>query len=144
MRHLFRRDGSFAAWVLTGQLVLSTGSQAALNLLAGTVSNEDTAKVVEVTHRSPELSPDAAAYHRRGDDHIYILTDTAVYRAAQAGNPQAVKMLAGIIAHEHAHVVGGDESVAYTTQLHVLQTLGASSETIQEVQRARNTVVKAR
>src|SRR5262245_48473673 len=78
----------------------------------------------------PGTSPNVEAFVARNPDTIYLITSSAVFRAARAARPECsdrpsqVK-LASILAHELWHVVNGaDEQGAYGAQLVTLVWLG--------------------
>jgi hypothetical protein len=78
----------------------------------------------------PGASPHAEAFVERNSDAIYLITSSAVFRAARAAQPQCSDRasqlkLASILAHELWHVANGpDEEGAYTAQLVTLAWLG--------------------
>ena len=97
-------------------------------------------------------SPNAEAFAVRNPDTIYLITSSAVFRAARSAQPSCsdrssqVK-LASILAHELWHVVNGsDEQGAYTAQLTTLIWLGVAPDhpVYGEVQRSMMAVMKAR
>jgi len=107
------------------------------------IPEKDQPQVIEVAHRAPELSAGAEAYHIADDPRVYVLTDTVTYKNAKARQPDALKKLASIIAHEDTHISNGpDEAAAYARQLDVLRRLNASPQMIQGVERALDSVVK--
>ena len=100
----------------------------ALALLGRPVHNMPTLTFLE--QPPPGTSPNAEAFVGRNPDTIYLITSSAVFRAARAAQPECsdrasqVK-LASILAHELRHVVNGsDEQGAYTAQLVTLIWLG--------------------
>jgi hypothetical protein len=100
---------------------------------------------LELLHRSPASLPrielldvrpvhasvNAEAFVDPATATIYILTTSAVFRAAQlsetrCGNLDPIRKLASIIVHEEWHVRhGSDEEGAYYAQLTTLAMLGA-------------------
>jgi hypothetical protein len=78
----------------------------------------------------PGNSPNAEAFVAGNPDTIYLITSSAVFRAALAAQPEcsdraAQVKLASILAHELWHVANGsDEQGAYTAQLVTLAWLG--------------------
>ena len=81
----------------------------------------------------PDTPRNAEAFVTRNPDTIYLITSSAVFRAARAAQPecsdrQSQVKLASILAHELWHVVNGsDEEGAYTAQLVTLAWLGVHS-----------------
>jgi len=86
--------------------------------------------VAFLEQRPPGASPHAEAFVRRAPDTIYLITSSAVFREAQAAEPecsnrQAQVKLASIVAHELWHLKhGNDERGAYTAQLTTLVSFG--------------------
>ena len=105
---------------------------------------------IELVERRPtEVSPQAEAYVRPGDDVIYLLTSTTALRKARAARPpcsnrEPLVKLASIFAHELWHVRHGpDERGAYEAQLTTLLWLGmaADSPVYNEVRRSMREVL---
>lgn len=80
-------------------------------------------------------SANVEAFVRPGEGTIFVITSSAVFRAAQAsprrcGNVDALKKLASILVHEEWHVRHGpDERGAYQAQLMTLMMVGAGQGT---------------
>ena len=95
-------------------------------------------------------SNDQQAYRRQNDPHIYVNAYTKNYRKAREGDEDARKALAGILAHEHAHIYDARdgaprverERLAYNAQLDRLRQLGASERSLRDVERARALVLR--
>ena len=87
--------------------------------------------IVLLDARPQEVSARAEAFTRDGDSRIYILTTgDAFVRASSArdrcSDYDALRYLAGVVAHEEWHVRHGlDERGAYQAQLTTLQRLNA-------------------
>lgn len=88
------------------------------------------------TGRRPE------AYTEAGKPDIFMPTWTDTYRAAQKNDPAALRMMAGMLAHERAHLqYGADEQQPYDIQLEVLRRLGADPKAIKQIEKARAAIV---
>ena len=72
---------------------------------------------------------------------IYVATWSDTYKAAESGDHTAIVKLAGIIAHERAHVEGGsDEGPAYEAEIFMLRRCKAASALIDGVRRAMTAI----
>lgn len=72
---------------------------------------------------------------------IFIATWTETFKRAGEGDRNAVKELAGLIAHETYHVIHGpDEGPAYQQQLEVLKAVGANGAAISRARDAQRIV----
>lgn len=99
-----------------------------------------------------DVSFNAEAFVRRSPDTIYLITSSAVFRAAQAAQPscsnrQANVKLASVLAHELWHLKNGDdEAGAYAAQLTTLVWLGegTNSALFSEVRGSMRAVLDAR
>jgi hypothetical protein len=121
--------------------------QAALDLLKWSPDHVPTIEVVEV--RPPRVSPLAEGWTTYNGDGsarptIYVAGWSALYRAALANRLDAhfdVIRLAGVLAHERAHVEHGpNEELAYLAQLITLENLQARDVDIASVRRALDAV----
>jgi hypothetical protein len=91
------------------------------------------------------VSPLAQAYIREADSHIVLITSTSAFKQAQrafhqCGDIEAIREIAGVIAHEEWHLQhGSDEASAYDAQLTTLLAVGAnqSSPLYHKVMRAK-------
>ena len=76
---------------------------------------------------------------------IYVAAWSETYRAAAAGDRDALSKLAGVIAHERIHVSNGlDEGPAYEAEIAMLRRCGASPALIDGVRRAMRAVSQAK
>ena len=83
--------------------------------------------IVLIDTRPDDVSPAAEAFVRRNPDTIYVITSTSTFRAAQAGQRDALQKLASILVHEEWHIrKGPDERPAYEAQLTTLLSFGLS------------------
>jgi hypothetical protein len=121
--------------------------QAALDLLKWSPDHVPMIEVVEVC--PPRVSPLAEGWTVYGPDGIarptiYVAGWSALYRAALADRLDAhfnVIRLAGVLAHERAHVEHGpNEGLAYLAQLITLESLQARDVDIASVRRALDAV----
>ena len=121
--------------------------QAALDLLKWSPEHVPTIEVVEV--RPPRVSPLAEGWTIYNGDGsaqptIYVAGWSTLYQAALANRLDAhfnVIRLAGVLAHERAHVEHGpDEELAYLAQLITLENLQARDVDIASVRRAFDAV----
>lgn len=72
---------------------------------------------------------------------IFVATWTDIYKKAMKGDQNAIKELAGILAHEQFHIMhGNDEGPAYEQQIKVLRQIGASHSAIDAATLAQRTV----
>lgn len=95
--------------------------------------------------KRPEgVDPRAEGYHVTGYPAIYIATWSQVYGEAERGNLQAAMKLAGILAHEAAHVTTGDEGTAYQAEIDKLNAIGAPQGMVDDVRRAAATVARGK
>jgi hypothetical protein len=87
--------------------------------------------------------PQPQAYVEQGSTRIYVNTKGQAYLGAAGGNKDALKFLASVIAHEHAHAVhGAAEAEAYTVQIDTLKTLKAPEGFVRAVEEAAAHVTK--
>ena len=106
--------------------------------------------IVLLNLRPPEVSKHAEGFVRRGDPHIYLLTDTVSFERARravsrCGALQSLRKIASVVVHEAWHVQNpGDENGAYAAQLSALVQMGAGpgSALFLEVSRARRAVLR--
>ena len=96
-------------------------------------------------HMKKRLSPTCKAFVVQGDNHIYIRTDTQLYKDAMDGDTDSAIELAGIIAHEYNHLKHPEqgEAGAYQAEITMLLKLGAKQASIAATIAARNQVLKA-
>jgi hypothetical protein len=86
--------------------------------------------IVLVDHAPSHASAGVEAFVSLPDPNIYVVTSSPVFQEAQAsrapcGDPEAVKKLASILAHEEWHILhGSDERGAYLAQLTTLLRIG--------------------
>lgn len=74
---------------------------------------------------------------------IYVSTWSDTYKAAKAGDRDAILKLASIIAHERTHVEHGrSERDAYEAQLLMLRRCGAPARLIDGVRRSMHGVLR--
>jgi hypothetical protein len=93
----------------------------------------------------------AQGYSRYADARIVLVTSTSAFAAARratdrCGNAEAIREIAGVLAHEECHIRRGcDEASAYDTQLTALLSAGAdqNSPLYHKVMRAKRAVVAA-
>jgi hypothetical protein len=148
---------SFATWALIAQLGIAGATDTAVgrSVPAGPMQSVMTAfsaqemkempRIEVISKRPANLSPNAEAFiNADGGDVIYIVGDSAVYKAAKSGDKKALIKLAGIVAHERYHLEHGpDEGPAYDAEISMLRRVGADSSLVQGVIRAKDTVLKA-
>ena len=99
----------------------------------------------------PGVSPQAAGYVLAGESRIVLITSTDAFtRARQSrdrcSNPDALREVAGVLAHEEWHISHGpDEEGAYDAQLIALLTAGAHDDgaLFHKIKQAKLTVVAA-
>ena len=99
----------------------------------------------------PGLSQFVAGYTPDGESRIVLVTSTSAFSRArlalnQCGNVEALREVAGVLAHEEWHVRHGrDEKGAYDAQLIALLSVGASASgpLFHEVMRAKLAVTHA-
>lgn len=95
----------------------------ALSLLGRSAASMPPIELLDV--RPADVSLNAEAFVRRDPETIYILTTTASFKDAQAGNYDALRKIASILVHEEWHIRNGpDEQGAYEAQLMTLMRLG--------------------
>jgi hypothetical protein len=97
-----------------------------------------------VSQRPADVSANADAFVREGQEKIFVLTASDAYSSARCENRRSLIKLASIIAHEEWHVRNGmDERKAYEAQLLTLMRLGATpdSQVYRGVMRAMQTVL---
>jgi hypothetical protein len=81
--------------------------------------------------------PQSQAYVEQGSTRIYVNTNGQGYRGAAGGNKDALKFLASVIAHEHAHALhGASEAEAYAVQIDTLKTPKAPKRFVRAVEEA--------
>lgn len=121
----------------------------ALTLLGRT---EQTFPPVQLVENVPEgVSPLAAGYVPDAEARIVLITSTSAFMKARAaidrcGDMEALREIAGVLAHEEWHVRHGpDEQGAYETQLTALLSVGAGwdSPLFHKVMRAKQAVSAA-
>jgi hypothetical protein len=100
-------------------------------------------RVVLAATRPEHVAADAEGYTVPGYPVIYIAEWSETYRRAMIGDRDAMIKLAGIIAHERAHVAEGpDERTAYMSEILMLRRCGASAAMIEGVRRSMRAVVR--
>ena len=88
--------------------------------------------IVLLDSRPADVSVNAEGFVRRGDPHIYLLTDSPSFQRARRANDrcgelQALRKIASVVVHEEWHVRHpGDERGAYDAQLMALLAAGAA------------------
>ena len=103
----------------------------ALDVLGRSLATLPPITLIDVPPRG--ASEGVEAFVRAGENRIYLVTSSAVYRHAQAarqrcGNRDSVRKIASIIVHEEWHVRhGSDEREAYHAQLVALLAMGADA-----------------
>jgi hypothetical protein len=81
--------------------------------------------------------PQWQAYVEQGSTRIYVNTNGQGYLGAAGGNKDALKFLASVIAHEHAHARhGASEAEAYAVQIATLKTLKVPKDIVRAVEEA--------
>jgi hypothetical protein len=81
--------------------------------------------------------PQPQAYVEQGSTRIYVNTNGQGYLGAAGGNKDALKFLASVIAHEHAHALhGASEAEAYAVQIDTLKALKAPKGIVRAVEEA--------
>jgi len=99
----------------------------------------------------PYVSPLAQAYIQKGDVRIVLITSTSAFDRArrsryQCADVDAIREIAGVLAHEEWHVLHGvDEASAYDAQLTALLFAGAEQDSplYHKVMRAKQAVTAA-
>ncbi len=108
--------------------------------------------VVQFVERAPiGVSRLAQAYTTETDSHIVLITSTSAFRNARrasnrCGDVEAIREIAGVLAHEEWHVRHGPgEEAAYDAQLTALLQVGADQNgaLYHKVMRAKQAVVAA-
>jgi len=113
----------------------------ALALLGRTQQSFPTVEFVEKA--PPGISASAEAYSLMEEKRIVLVTSSWAFRAArlaeyQCGRIEALRQIAGVLAHEEWHVRHGlDEEGAYDAQLTALRSAGASALLVGSVMRAK-------
>ena len=121
----------------------------ALALLGRTEAGFPAVEFVEKT--PPGISKFAQAYTKIAEARIVIVTSTSAFSDARraerrCGNIEAIREIAGVLAHEESHVRHGpDEVTAYDTQLTALLFVGADQNgpLYHKVMRAKQAVMAA-
>jgi hypothetical protein len=107
---------------------------------------------VEFVEKTPVgVSKLAQAYTKIAEGRIVIVTSTVAFLNArraehQCGDIEAIREIAGVLAHEESHVRHGpDEARAYDTQLTALLLVGADQNgpLYHKVMRAKQAVMAA-
>jgi hypothetical protein len=119
----------------------------ALTLLGRTQAGFPAVEFIETP--PPGISRLAQGYSRYADARIVLVTSTSAFAAARramdrCGNVEAIREIAGVLAHEECHVRHRcDEASAYDTQLTALLLAGAdqNSALYHKVMRAKQAVV---
>ena len=92
------------------------------------------------------VSPSAEAYVLAEEKRVVLITSTWAFRVAehaqyQCGRIDALRQIAGVLAHEEWHVRHGpDEEGAYDAQLTALTAVGAGPMLFNSVMRAKRRV----
>jgi hypothetical protein len=92
------------------------------------------------------VSPSAEAYVLVEEKRVVLITSTWAFRVAehaqyQCGRMDALRQIAGVLAHEEWHVRHGlDEEGAYDAQLTALTSVGAGPMLFNPVMRAKRRV----
>ena len=121
----------------------------ALALLGRTEANFPTVEFVETPPVG--VSKHVQAYTRLAEPRIVIVTSTSAFADARraedrCGNIEAIREIAGVLAHEERHVRHGpDEVTAYDAQLTALLFVGADQDgpLYHKVMRAKQTVLSS-
>jgi len=99
---------------------------------------------VEFVEKAPQgVSPLAEAYSLTEEKRIVLVTSSWAFRTAlgaeyRCGQIDALRQIAGVLAHEEWHVRHGlDEEAAYDAQLTALRSAGASAILAGSVMRAK-------
>jgi len=72
---------------------------------------------------------------------IFVATWTDTYKRAARGDTNAIKELAGLIAHEAYHATHGpDEGPAYEHQIDLLQAVGARRDAVARARQAQRII----
>jgi len=85
--------------------------------------------IVLLDVRPPEVSSQAEAFVRSGDETIYLITVSSTFQSARrstnkCANYDALRKLASVLVHEEWHIRHGrDERGAYAAQLTTLRAL---------------------
>ena len=102
---------------------------------------------VEFIEKVPvSVSPSAEAYVLAEEKRVVLITSTWAFRVAehaqnQCGQIDAIRQIAGVLAHEEWHVRHGpDEEGAYDAQLTALTSVGAGPTLFNSVMRAKRRV----
>lgn len=77
--------------------------------------------------------------YRNGDPDIYVNNDTDIYHKARGGDASMRQYIAGLLAHERAHLTSGvvDELPAYDAQLEFLRRINADPKVVKKVEITR-------
>jgi hypothetical protein len=98
-------------------------------------------RIVRAAVRPERVTGDAEGYVVPGYSVIYVATWSDTYKAAENGDTTAIVKLAGIIAHERAHVErGADEGPAYEAEIFMLRRSNAAPALVDGVRRAMTVV----
>ena len=96
-------------------------------------------RVVLATVKPERTTTGTEGYAVPGYPVVYIAAWSDTYKAAEVGDRNAIIKLAGIIAHERAHVDRGSaEGPAYDAEILMLRRCGAPAAMIDGVRQARN------
>ena len=107
---------------------------------------------VEFVEKAPQgVSPLAEAYSLTEEKRIVLVTSSWAFRTAlgaeyRCGQIDALRQIAGVLAHEEWHIHhGGNEEGAYDAQLITLLAVGTplDSPLYHKVKRAKETVLAA-
>lgn len=96
-------------------------------------------RLVLATVKPERTTTGTEGYAVPGYPVVYIAAWSDTYKAAEAGDRNAIIKLAGIIAHECAHIDRGSaEGPAYDAEILMLRRCGAPAAMIDGVRQARN------
>jgi hypothetical protein len=108
---------------------------------------EQSFPAVQFIQKAPVgVSPSAEAYVLAEEKRVVLITSTWAFRTAeqaqnQCGQIDALRQIAGVLAHEEWHVRHGpDEEGAYDAQLTALTAIGAGPMLFNSVMRAKRRV----
>lgn len=99
----------------------------------------------------PGISPLATGYVLTAEKRIVVITSTAAFTRARratyrCGDVEAVRDIAGVLAHEEWHLLhGGDEEEAYNAQIIALLAAGAdaNSSLVHKIMQVKQAVLAA-
>ena len=99
-------------------------------------------RVKTSTQRFGQPKQELAFTYKTGDPNIYLNAGTDVYKKAKSGDQDARQYIAGVLAHESAHLSPDNfnqgEAPAYTAQLDFLKKIGAGERLFARIKRTRD------